>query len=167
MNMMRPIKRILLPTLLTLLVLQGCGFHLRGAVILPDEMEATWVDGSGVSVELVRSVREGVRRTNGGVVSGESDATAILELSNETFSRRVATVDSSTGKVSEYALDYQVDWKLRSVDGALLDQGHLKQKESYKYSGTEVLGKEQEEKYLREVMIREAVRDLLRALRRR
>jgi len=165
--MMKSIKIALIPILLIVFLLQGCGFHLRGAVILPNEMESTWVDGSAVSIELARSVREGVRRTNVGVVSNESDATAILELSNETFSRRVATVDSSTGKVSEYALNYQVDWKLRSVDGAVIDQGHLKQNEDYKYSGTEVLGKEQEEKYLREVMIREAVRDLLRALRHR
>ncbi len=164
---MKAIKTLFISSLLTLLLLQGCGFHLRGVVILPDEMEATRIDGVGVSTELIRAVEDGVRRTNGAIVQHESSATSTLELSSETFSRRVTTVDSSTGKVSEYALSYRVAWKLRSVDGAVLDQGEIKQSESYKYSGTEVLGKEQEEKHLREVMIRETVRDLLRALRRR
>ncbi len=164
---MKIVKIVLPSLLLSLLLLQGCGFHLRGAVILPDEMAATWVDGSGVSTELVRAVQDGVRRTNGGVVSRESAATSVLKLSGEEFSRRVATVDGSTGKVSEYQLSYRVTWQLRSIAGALVKQGELKQSENYKYSGTEVLGKEQEEEHLRKVMIREAVRDLLRALRSR
>ena len=89
----KPTQPFLIVAILTLLLLQGCGFQLRGAVVLPQEMAATWVAGHGVSGELTEAVSESIRRSNGGVATAERDATAVLELSNESFSRHVATVD--------------------------------------------------------------------------
>lgn len=163
---MKSIKTILLTSLLTLTLLQGCGFHLRGVVQLPEIMNATWVSGSGVSSDLLDAAKESVRNSNGGIAASASVATAVLELSGEQFSRRVATVGSD-GKVSEYQLSYQLGWKLRQTGGEVLREGTLKQRENYQYSANEVLGKSQEEDYLRGVMVRSAVRDLMRALRQR
>ncbi len=163
---MKSIKTVLLTSLLTLTLLQGCGFHLRGAVLLPEEMAATWVVGDSVSNELLQGAQDAIRNTNGDLAGSESVATAVLVLSNETFSRRVATVGSD-GKVSEYLLNYQVAWKLRSRTGATLREGVLKQRENYAYDSSQVLGKTEEERYLRQVMVEAAVRDLLRALRKR
>ena len=96
---MKSIKTTLLTALLTLTLLQGCGFHLRGAVQLPEVMGTTWVSGSGVSTDLLDAVKASVRNSNGGIASSASAATAVLALSGEQFSRRVATV-CSDGKVS-------------------------------------------------------------------
>jgi LPS-assembly lipoprotein len=163
----KSVRNTLFYTFLTLLLLQGCGFHLRGVVVLPPEMGSTWVNENGISIELVRAVKDGIRRSSGGIVSSEHAASSVLEFSGEDFSRWVATVDNSTGKVSEYALSYKVNWKLRASGGEVIDQGSIKQNDSYKYSGNEVLGKEQEERHLRDKMIKGAVLDLLRGLRRR
>ena len=163
---MKSIKTTLLTALLTLTLLQGCGFHLRGAVQLPEVMGATWVSGSGVSTDLLDAVKASVRNSNGGIASSASAATAVLALSGEQFSRRVATVGSD-GKVSEYQLNYQLDWTLSEKGGEVLREGTLKQRENYQYSANEVLGKSQEEGYLRGVMVRAATRDLMRALRQR
>ncbi len=163
---MKSIKTLLLTSLLSLTLLQGCGFHLRGMVLLPDEMSATWVAGHGVSSELVQGVKDAIRSTNGGTAAAEHSATAVLDLSSEEFSRRVATVGSD-GKVSEYLLTYSVAWKLRGKGGVVLREGTLKQRENYQYSATQVLAKAQEEDYLRKVMVEKAVRDLMRALRKR
>ena len=163
---MKSIKTTLLTALLTLTLLQGCGFHLRGAVLLPEEMASTWVAGHGVSNELLQATGDAIRNTNGGTAGSESTSTATLELSNENFSRRVATVGTD-GKVSEYLLNYSVDWKLKSKGGAIWREGSVKQRENYQYSAAQVLGKAQEEAYLREVMVKAAVRDLMRVLRKR
>ena len=162
----KPTQPFLIVAILTLLLLQGCGFQLRGAVVLPQEMAATWVAGHGVSGELTEAVSESIRRSNGGVATAERDATAVLELSNESFSRHVATVDSD-GKVSEYLLNYQVHWKLRDKSRQLIHEGVVKQRENYLYNTKQVLGKAQEEQYLRRVMVRKATADLMRALLQR
>ncbi len=163
---MKSIKTVLLTSLLTLTLLQGCGFHLRGAVLLPEEMAATWVAGNGVSTELLQSVRDAIGNSNGGVASSESAASAVLVLSGESFSRRVATVGSD-GKVNEYQLSYSLNWTLRSKSGQTLREGTVKQRENYQYSSSEVLGKSAEEQYLRGEMVKAAVRDLMRMLRKR
>jgi LPS-assembly lipoprotein len=163
---MKSIKTVLLTSLLTLTLLQGCGFHLRGAVLLPDEMAATWVAGEGVSGELLQSVRDAIRNTNGDTAASEAAATAVLLLSDETYSRRVAAVGGD-GKVSEYQLHYSVRWRVRTKSGETLGEGELKQREQYQYSSGQVLGKSEEESYLRGTMVKAAVRDLMRKLRRR
>lgn len=149
---MKSIRTTLLTVLLTLTLLQGCGFHLRGAVLLPEEMAATWVAGDGLSTDLRQSVADAIGNTNGAVAASEAAASAVLELSGESFSRSVATVGSD-GKVSEYLLKYSVHWKLRSRTGETLREGVLKQRENYQYSYSEVLGKSEEESYLRGVMV--------------
>lgn len=161
---MKSIKSVLLTSILTLSLLQGCGFHLRGAVLLPQEMNATRVAGQGVSSELLHAVEDAIANSSGSVVSSEGAATARLTLSNESFSRRVATVGSD-GKVSEYLLNYSVAWKLSTPSGAVIGEGSVKQREHYEYNSDQVLGKAQEEHYLRGVMVKSAVRDLMRALR--
>ncbi len=163
---MKSIRTTLLTAVLTLTLLQGCGFHLRGAVVLPQEMASTWVAGEGVSTELLQSVQDAIGNSNGGVADGESTASSVLVLSGESFSRRVATVGSD-GKVNEYQLSYSVNWKLKGKSGATLREGVVKQSENYQYSSSEVLGKSAEESYLRGVMVKAAVRDLMRALRQR
>lgn len=162
----QPIRPLFITAMLTLLLLQGCGFHLRGVVELPQEMSATWISGGEVSAGLREAVAESIRNSQGEIASTAAASTAVLTLSGEDFSRRVATVDSS-GKVSEYQLSYQVGWKLRANSGKILGEGVLKQRENYQYSTTQVLGKGQEEQHLRSVMVREAVGDLMRALRQR
>ena len=164
--MMKSIQTVLLVSILSLGLLQGCGFHLRGAVLLPDEMGATYVSGQGVSAELVQAVEDAIRNTNGDTASSEAVSTALLVLSNEAFSRRVATVGSD-GKVSEYLLNYNVNWSLKSKAGVVLREGVLKQRENYQYRADQVLGKAAEETYLRSMMVQSAVRDLMRALRKR
>ncbi|MBT5688097.1 MAG: hypothetical protein HOI61_06230, partial [Gammaproteobacteria bacterium] len=107
-----------------------------------------------------------IRNSNGDTARSEKEASAILLLSNESFSRQVATVGSD-GKVSEYQLSYQLDWELSNKQGTVLREGTLKQRENYQYSANQLLGKSQEEKHLRQRMVREVTRDLMRSLRQK
>jgi LPS-assembly lipoprotein len=164
---MKSIRTVLLPPLLlALTLLQGCGFHLRGEVSLLNEMSSTWIAGQGVSSGLTHSVGNAIRNSNGDTARSEKEASAILLLSNESFSRQVATVGSD-GKVSEYQLSYQLDWELSNKQGTVLREGTLKQRENYQYSANQLLGKSQEEKHLRQRMVREVTRDLMRSLRQK
>ncbi len=163
---MKPIQALLLPVFLSLILLQGCGFHLRGAVTLPDEMMATWIKADDdISDHLIQETKDAIRNSNGDIAKTEAASTATLELVSEDFTRRVATVGND-GKVSEYELNYKLEWRL-VVNSTVQEQGTLSERQNYKYSSTEVLGKSQEEKYLRELMEKDVVRDLMRSLRRR
>lgn len=162
---MKRFNTLLITSLFTLMLLQGCGFHLRGAVQLPSEMAQTWVAGS-VSSELQEAVSDAIAGSNVALASTASAATATLTLSNEQFDRRVATVGSS-GKVNEYELNYRVHWTLTNKSGAVLREGTVQQRENYRYDSAQVLGKSEEERYLRGVMVKAATRDLVRMLRSR
>ena len=146
-------------------MLAGCGFHLRGNVSLPENMQNLYIDGvasySSFAVELRRSLRgNGVN-----VVEDISSAQAIIKLSNLRFDRRVLTVAGNTGKVREYELFYGTQVTVVGRDGkVLLPSKQFRQVRDYIFDENDVLGKSSEEGQLRSEMQSDLVQQILRRL---
>lgn len=113
--MMKPRAALIL---LLCLVLAGCGFHLRGAVAVPDWLQVLHISvDPSVTMELEQDLR---RALSAGeiTVSDSPDGAALMQLQREQFRRQLMTV-SAGGRIKEYSLQYEVLMSLRDRDGAV------------------------------------------------
>ena len=145
------------------LVLDGCGFRLRGslgggAALPPVYLEGT--AGSAIMVEL-RQILQGIGTE---IVNDKAQAQYALNIINEQQSRRILSV-SSAGKVQEYELNYTVIFGVTDSRGtSLLSDQKISLTRSFSFAETDVLAKGTEEESLIEAMRQEAVQGIIRRL---
>jgi len=146
----------------TLLLLAGCGFHLRGNIDLPADLQRIHIEGtskySGLGLELRRALQaNGVE-----VVDKASGSQAILKITDTDYARRLLSVSGTSGKTAEYELIYSFKVTLNDRDGkVLLAPQTLRQLRDYTYDRDNVLGKGNEEARFRTEMERDLVRQIL------
>jgi len=157
------VLRLLLVSVL--LLLAGCGFHLRGSIDLPADLQRMHVQGtskySALGVELRRSLRaNGVE-----LVDTANAAQVVLKISNQNYKRRLLSVSGTSGKTAEYELQYSLNVTLQDRQGkVLLAPQSLRQLRDYTFDRDNVLGKGDEEASFRVEMERDLVRQVLRRL---
>lgn len=161
---MRRTLLLALSSLLFALMSAGCGFHLRGAgsATLPPPLAGLQVAMPGVLVEppLLVEVRNALRAE--GV-----DATAqgpTLTLLGEQFTVEVLAIDT-TGRVSEYLLNYALRYQVSDAGGQLLiAPTSIKLQREQSFDRLNVLATEKERAFLNESMRQQAIGQLLRQL---
>lgn len=99
---------VLLPVVL---LLDGCGFQLRGALDLSADIAPIYID-KGSSFELARDIRMLLTTNNIETVDKAYKANAVLVLMNENKSNRVLSVDAN-GRAREYLLNYSVTFSMK------------------------------------------------------
>lgn len=145
-------------------MLAGCGFHLRGASVLPAEMVRTELRGAAPEGPLGIEIAQVLNNAGGALVGPGEGGTAVLHIVNEHFDRRVASVGAA-GKASEYELRYTLSAVLRTPEGDnIAPEQAVSVMRTYGFDPANVLGASNEEEFLREEMRRQAVRQLLRQL---
>jgi LPS-assembly lipoprotein len=148
---------------LLLVVLAGCGFHLRGAVTLPAAMKHTRISGSE-NTPLYYELESALLAAGAEVVEDEETATSTLIIHKERTGRRVLSVDSK-GRASEYELSLRVEFSLVERDGRVIaDSETLELLRDYSFDPGNVLGSGGQEAMLRSEMHRYAARQILRRL---
>ena len=154
-------KLALMVIISSTLLLQGCGFHLRGTVTLPEAASNVYVNGS--DFDLVADLKEGLQ-TNGAFINNSAEAAdSSINIKSE-FMRRIRTLDDR-GIASAYRLLYRARFVLKDASGEVIHtSGVLTQRRDFEYSAAEVLEKEDEEEFLREEMRKELVQNILRQI---
>ncbi len=148
---------------LMLLQLSACGFHLRGAVPLPDVMARTYISDGGGSA-LYYEVENAILGAGASVVDSAAASSAVLTLHQQRFDRRVLSVDTQ-GRAAEYELALQVVFSLQGSAGQLIaDNERVNVIRDYSFDPDNVLAKGDEETALRSEMRRVAVEQMMRRL---
>lgn len=143
------------------LLLSGCGFHLRGALPLPEVMERTYVAG-GDGSELYYEMENALLNAGAEVVASTEEASAVLTLHSQRLARRVLSVDTE-GRAAEYELALLVLFSLREQTGRVLaDRQRISVVRDFSFDPDNVLAKDDEEAVLRREMIRFAVAQMMR-----
>ena len=93
------------------LMLYACGFQLRGAINLSEEIAPVYIE-HGTLFQLGREIRSLLATNKIEVVSKESQSRSTLVLVREGRGRRVLSVDGS-GRAKEYLLTYTVDFAIK------------------------------------------------------
>ena len=89
-------KRYLLnsSTVFLLLVIAGCGFHLRGTATIPASLQIMYVQGVNMQQGLGLELKRALTRNDVTVRNDYQQSTAVLTILDNRFQRRVLSVGS-------------------------------------------------------------------------
>lgn len=150
--------------LLSVLLLSSCGWHFRGIVNLPEDMNKTYVKGTAQYSELGVAIQSIFSGQSARLVDSMAQATAILDILTENYSRRVLSTDT-LGRASEYELNYLLVFKLINKDGDLMvSEQKISVKREFRFDPNNVLSNDFEEKQLRNDMINFSVQTMFRRI---
>jgi LPS-assembly lipoprotein len=155
-------RATLLAVIVTLGLLAGCGFQLRGAYVLPyDSIYLAMPDYSELGAGLKRAIRA-------------SGGTRLADRAEDAQASFVPTVDarervilslSGTGRVRELRLRYRYGYRIVDGKGSdLIPAGEIELSRDLTYDDSNVLSKEQEESLLWRDMQNDMVQQLMRRL---
>ena len=146
-----------------MLLVAGCGFQLQGAVTPPASMERTYIAADDRYSLFYRELRAQLRAADVNVVDTPSEATATLSILVDETDQRVLSV-SARNVPTEYEVYYSIEYALVSGDQRLLAPQFLTLTRDYTYDEMLVLGKAHEEALLREAIVDDLVRIVLKQL---
>lgn len=156
----------LLPLLLAWLILNGCGFYLRGAVALPPDKRIIALAGISLDHPFARDLHRLLELVGGRLVSDPREAGSVVFIHQVQENRRIVSLDEH-GKAIEFELIYRVRFEAREPDGTvLLPMQTITIRRIYLNPQFQIIGKSEEEGVIRREMQREAARTLLRRLQR-
>ena len=153
--------------LLTLVAVQSsCGFHLRGAVSLPDHITPLFLDLSAIDDRLGRELQTLLSSSGENVLAAsKAEAKTILKIANLKSKQRVVAVDD-LGRAREYELNYQFHYELKKAAGSaeIIKTNTVKLKRDWFFDPDSVLAVTHEKESLLDDMRKDAARVTLRQL---
>lgn len=160
--MMRVVTNLMV--VLGLVILAGCGFHLRGEATLPESLKTMYLQGvntqQGFGLELKRTLmRNGIT-----VLPDYQKGSAVLTILKNRVDRRVLSVGANA-KVSEYELDGEVQYKVIDGKGVVISEPQTVQAQrNYEFDQNQVLAMDEQESMLRDEINQQIVQSILRRL---
>jgi LPS-assembly lipoprotein len=149
-------------TLLSALLLAGCGFHPRAELVLPESLGPITVQTadpySPLGLELAASLERA-----GAAQGAEGAPAAALKITAENWNTAPLSVDE-LARVREYITRYRVQFALLGADGkVLVEPQEIELSREYTYDITASAGSPAEQ----ELIQRELRSDMRRAILRR
>lgn len=143
------------------LLLAGCGFQLQGAITVPAEMERTYIQTDDHYSKFYLALRREFEAAGISVVDTAAAATAIFTIYFDSTDQRVLSV-SARNVPTEFEVYYSVEYGLISGQETLLQAQEMTLTRDYTYDATQVLGKAREEELLRDAIVQDLVRIILK-----
>lgn len=115
--MLKSYARFSMACLLMLLV--GCGFHLRGVAYLPKDFKRVYIINKEASPAFVRRLTSLLDTYHISTVDTPQEANYIITLEKDDFNQSLSSVSSSTTP-RQYLLYYHVMFEVTDKDGRIL-----------------------------------------------
>src|SRR5690606_7277824 len=149
--------------LVLLVLLAGCGFHLRDALLLPPGLGPVRVQASDLDGPLVQQLQQALQRAGATLAAPGDEHAATLRIISERLGDTSISVDQF-GRSQEFTLRYAVIFDLRRADGTdLVPQQAIELSRDYVSVPTSSAGTEGE----RELLVRELRREMVPSILRR
>ena len=143
-------------TLLTLLMITSCGFHLRGMT----EISFKTVSLEGKELSFIKNLKKTLTSNKVAIVLPTENPELRVELLSEESEKRILSL-SGQGLVREFEIFYRVRYRVKTVDSETWSQENiLETRRDFTYSDSNLIGKEEEERQLNESMRNEAITNL-------
>jgi len=143
--------------------LTGCGFHLQAELTTPPQMERTYIAAVERNTQFHRELRRQLQESGVNLVDSPDEATAILSIMLDRTGQRVLST-SARNVPTEYQVFYSVEYALVAGEISLLSPQDITFTRDYTYDETLVLGKAHEEDLMREAIVRDLVRAVLKQI---
>jgi len=158
-------------------IITSCGFHLRGNQDLSDVLPEVSLQGTSKYSELGRELTRALTAAKVNVFDGSA---TIFKVSNDTFSKRVLSLDSA-GRANQYELSYNLSFSLFKTVPAqkvtkdaekekllqlvdLIPAQNITVKREYLFDANLVLAEADEERRFKSDMLQEAMLQVTRRL---
>lgn len=153
-----------LPVLVAVLLLAGCGFHVRGNYQLPDTIGAVFIDVPGYDYDLRHRLQQALTSRGVTLVEDAAAADSVLQITNPRFATRVLSVGTDA-RVREHELRYTLGFQLRRRDGEfLVPPQSVELLRDVTYDETNILGSQSEQSAGRLELQDQAVQQIVRRL---
>ena len=161
-------KNFKLTYLLISIFITSCGFHLRGSQDFSKTLPEVNVSGVNKYSDLGRELLRSLALAN---VNVFDESSIILNITNDTFSKRVLSVDSA-GRANQYELRYDVRFTLVKIEKHekeqriidLIPAQSITEKREYLFDANLILATQDEENRLKQDMRQSVILQLMRRL---
>ncbi len=136
---------------------------MQGAPSVPLEMERTYIAADDEYSIFYRQLKQQLRVNGVQLVESPLEATATLSIHADKTDQRVLSV-SARNVPTEYEVFYSIEYSLESGEKTLQPRQFITLTRDYTYDETLVLGKSREEQVLRDAIVDDLVRIVLRQL---
>lgn len=147
----------------TLAALFGCGFHLRGDIVLSPDLTRVRVTSSDPGGPLKGNIENALKRSGAVIEENPGAGVAEVKMTNVAVTTTVGSVGTNA-RVNEFIMVYHVD--LEITDGAgkvVLPKQAVEQNRRFTFDQTQAVGMGAEQDQIQ----REMVRDMTQAIMRR
>jgi LPS-assembly lipoprotein len=145
------------------LLVSACGYHLRGALELPENMKSVYVEGG--SAPLLEQFKRVMKSSSAQLSDSRKNAGIVVKIFNENFDRRVLSL-SSRGKSNEFELSYRLDYEFANAkDASLMERQSVEIRRDYYNDQQFVIAKDNEEAVIRNEMYQQAVNTIVNRAR--
>lgn len=146
------------------MLIAACGFQLRGAADLPASIQTMHIQGISMRDGLGLELKRTLRRNGINVIDDYSEGAAVLSFLRNRYERRVLSVGGNA-KVSEYELILEVTFQLSdNQQNKVIDNESFEARRDYQFDQEQVLGRDGEERLLRDEMDKQVSQAILRRL---
>lgn len=126
-------------------------------------MERTYIATEDHHSLFYRQLRLQLQAAGVGLVDAEADSTATFSILFDETAQRVLSV-SARNVPTEYEVYYTIQFAIDDSAGRLLEPQTLTSTRDYTYDATLVLGKAREEELLRDAIVNDLVRIVLKQI---
>jgi len=163
MSLSRQTLVIAFALLLAACGLSACGFQLRAAPDMPAEISRIYISANDKYSLFYRKFRNELANAGVQVVDSPVDSSAVFSILTDDTNRRVLSV-SARNVPREYEVYYTIYYSVESDNETIMAPQSLTLTKDYTYDETLVLGKAREEELLREAIVDELIRIVLKQL---
>jgi LPS-assembly lipoprotein len=147
-------------SLMLMLLLAGCGFHLRGQYMVPDFLKEVTLHVPPNSGSFQTEMRLALERNN--ILPDGGEVT--IDIIRESLMRQTPTIDNSVQAV-EYTLVYSVDYSVGLLGKKTISpRQSIILRRSYQYNNVNVVGKSTEESTLESELRTDAAQQIVRQI---
>jgi LPS-assembly lipoprotein len=136
---------------------------MQDVFAVPQGMERTYIASEDNYSLFYRELRRSLQETGMTLVDTPAAATAVLSIHTDKTDQRVLSV-SARNVPTEYEVYYSIEYSVDSGENNLLSRQFINLTRDYTYDETLVLGKAKEEALLREAIVEDLVRIVLKQL---
>jgi len=155
--------RISLLVLLIAIIITGCGFHLRGDIVLPELYERVHVVSRGHS-NVGRALSEALENVGTKIVPSPETATSVVTVVSSGTQRKALNVAGKA--IREYELQLDISFVVQDHKGVqLAEQQTVSVLRNFKNNPNNVLGVDNEEAIIRKEMMKPAIFQVLRRMK--
>ena len=158
------LRRLPILMLAAVVLVGGCGFHLRKEANLPVSMKKVHIQITDPSSPLAKDLAKALPRSGTEVVENVEPGVAVMNISANAFSTDVLSVGGNA-RATEYALRYHVELEVTDAAGtSLVPKQTIELAREFTFDQSQALGVAAEVDLLTQELQRDMTQTILRRL---